>query len=214
MERIVCVIIGYVFGLFQTGYLYGKKHNVDIRKQGSGNAGTTNALRTMGWRAGLITFLGDCFKCVFAIIVVHLIYGTSHADMIPLLALYTGMGVILGHNFPFYMNFKGGKGIAATAGLLLSTTNIWMVLICLAAFLGIVGITRYVSLGSLAVVTIYLVEIVIYGQMGGFGIASNYLYEMYAIAAFLMLLAFFKHRANIKRLLSGTENKLSVGKNK
>ena len=62
MERLICVMIGYVFGLFQTGYIYGKMHNIDIRKQGSGNAGTTNALRTMGWKAGLVTFLGDCFK--------------------------------------------------------------------------------------------------------------------------------------------------------
>ncbi|MEO2262309.1 glycerol-3-phosphate 1-O-acyltransferase PlsY [Lachnospiraceae bacterium HCP28S3_F9] len=214
MERLICVMIGYVFGLFQTGYIYGKMHNIDIRKQGSGNAGTTNALRTMGWKAGLVTFLGDCFKCVFAVVIVHLLYGKTHADMIPLLAMYAGMGAVLGHNYPFYLKFKGGKGIAATAGLLVSTTNVWMVLICLVAFVAIVGVTRYVSLGSLAVVIIYLVEVVVYGQMGGFGVAANYLCEMYAIAAFLMLSAFFKHRANIQRLLSGTENKLSVGKNK
>ncbi len=214
MERLICVMIGYVFGLFQTGYIYGKMHNIDIRKQGSGNAGTTNALRTMGWKAGLVTFLGDCFKCVFAVVIVHLLYGKTHADMIPLLAMYAGMGAVLGHNYPFYLKFKGGKGIAATAGLLISTTNVWMVLICLVAFVAIVGVTRYVSLGSLAVVIIYLVEVVVYGQMGGFGVAANYLWEMYAIAAFLMLSAFFKHRANIQRLLSGTENKLSVGKNK
>lgn len=214
MERLICVMIGYVFGLFQTGYIYGKMHNIDIRKQGSGNAGTTNALRTMGWKAGLVTFLGDCFKCVFAVVVVHLLYGKTHADMIPLLAMYAGMGAVLGHNYPFYLKFKGGKGIAATAGLLVSTTNVWMVLVCLVAFVAIVGVTRYVSLGSLAVVIIYLVEVVVYGQMGGFGVAANYLWEMYAIAAFLMLSAFFKHRANIQRLLSGTENKLSVGKNK
>ena len=214
MERLICVMIGYVFGLFQTGYIYGKMHNIDIRKQGSGNAGTTNALRTMGWKAGLVTFLGDCFKCVFAVVIVHLLYGKTHADMIPLLAMYAGMGAVLGHNYPFYLKFKGGKGIAATAGLLVSTTNVWMVLICLVAFVAIVGVTRYVSLGSLAVVIIYLVEVVVYGQMGGFGVAANYLCEMYAIAAFLMLSAFFKHRANIQRLLSVTENKLSVGKNK
>ena len=162
MERFICVIIGYAFGLLQTGYLYGKLHHVDIRKQGSGNAGTTNALRTMGWKAGLVTLLGDCFKCVLAVVVVHLLYGKSHADMMPLLAMYAGMGVVLGHNYPFYLKFKGGKGIAATAGLIVSTTNVWMVLICLAAFVGVVGITRYVSLGSLLVVIIYLAEVLIY----------------------------------------------------
>lgn len=214
MERFICVIIGYAFGLLQTGYIYGKAHQVDIRQEGSGNAGTTNALRTMGWQAGAVTFLGDCFKCVFAVLAVYLIYGKTHADIFPLLKMYAGMGVILGHNFPFYLNFKGGKGIAATAGLLISTVNIWMVLICLAAFVCVVAITRYVSLGSLVVVTIYLIEIVIYGQMGNFHLTGRTLYELYGVVGFLTILAFYRHKENIKRLLSGTENKISAGKSK
>lgn len=214
MERLVCVAIGYVFGLFQTGYIYGKLHHVDIRQHGSGNAGTTNALRTLGWKAGLITFLGDAFKCIFAVLAARLLFGNSHPDILPVLAMYAGMGAVLGHNYPFYLKFKGGKGIAATAGLLASTVNIWMVLICLVVFVGTVAVTRYVSLGSLFVVIIYLAEVVLYGQAGGFGVEAPYVYEMYAVAAFLMLSAFYKHRENIKRLLSGTENKLSFGKNK
>ena len=212
MERFICLLIGYAFGLIQTGYIYGKMKGVDIRKEGSGNAGSTNALRTMGIKAGLVTLLGDCFKCVFAVVTVYLIYGKTYADIFPLLAMYAGMGAVLGHNYPFYLNFKGGKGIAATAGLILSTTNVWMVLICLFAFLGIVAVTRYVSLGSLAVVIIYLIDVVVYGQMGGFGVKLPYLYEMYGIAAFLMLSAFYKHKANIVRLMNGTENKISIGK--
>lgn len=214
MERIICVIIGYAFGLLQTGYLYGKLHKIDIRKEGSGNAGTTNALRTLGWKAGLVTFLGDSFKCIFAVVVVHLLYTESHPHMVPMLAMYAGMGAVLGHNYPFYMKFKGGKGIAATAGLLASTMNLPMVLICLAAFVVVVAVTRYVSLGSLVIVVIYLAEVIYLGQSGFYGIEANYLYEMYAVAAFLMISAFFKHRANIQRLLNGTENKISVGKNK
>ncbi len=214
MERIICVVIGYVFGLFQTGYLYGKLHNVDIRTMGSGNAGTTNALRTMGWKAGAITFLGDAFKCIFAVLFVKLIYGDSHADILPMLAMYTGMGAVLGHNYPFYMKFKGGKGIAATAGLLASTLNLGLVVVCALSFAVPVLITRYVSLGSLVVVTTYLACVVGYGQVGGFGVSEACLYEMYTIAAFLMVLAFFKHRANIKRLMNGTENKISIGKKK
>ena len=168
MERIICVAIGYLFGLLQTGYLYGKTQHVDIRKEGSGNAGTTNALRTMGWKAGAITFLGDCFKCVLAVAATYFIYGKTQEDIWSLLMIYTGAGVILGHNFPFYMKFKGGKGIAATAGLIISTLSLPMVLVCLVAFVGIVGVTRYVSLGSLAIVVIYLVEIIICGQTGRF----------------------------------------------
>lgn len=214
MERIICVCIGYAFGLLQTGYLYGKLHHIDIRKQGSGNAGTTNALRTLGWKAGVVTLLGDAFKCVFAVSAVHLLYKNSRTDILPLLSMYAGMGAVLGHNYPFYMKFKGGKGIAATAGLILSTTTPVMVLICLGVFVGIVAVTRYVSLGSLVVVIIYLLEIIYRGQTGAYGMEENYLYEMYGIAALLMASAFFKHRENIKRLLHGTENKISVGKSK
>ena len=98
MERIICVLIGYAFGLFQTGYIYGKAHNIDIRSQGSGNAGTTNALRTLGWKAGVATLLGDAFKCVFAVLTVQAIYRNSCGDIQPLLSMYAGMGAVLGHN--------------------------------------------------------------------------------------------------------------------
>lgn len=212
MERLICLVIGYVFGLIQTGYFYGKCQHMDIRKYGSGNAGTTNVLRTLGWKAGAITFLGDCFKCVFAVVLVHLIFGKTHGDILPVLAMYTGMGAVLGHNYPFYMNFKGGKGIAVTAGLIVSTTNIWIVLICAATFIGLVAVTRYVSVGSLTVVIVYLICVVIYGQMGGYHVSGGHLYEIYAIAVLLVISAFYKHKANIGRLMNGTENKLSVGK--
>lgn len=214
MERIISVLIGYAFGLIQTGYLYGKTQHVDIRKQGSGNAGTTNALRTLGWKAGAVTFLGDCFKCVFAVVVVYFLFGKANSEMCPVYAMYAGIGAVLGHNYPFYMNFKGGKGIAATAGIIVSTTNIWIVLICLVVFVGIVAITRYVSVGSLVVVIVYFISVVVYGQMGGFGVTGTHLYEIYILAAVLVVSAFYKHKENIKRLLSGTENKLSVGKKK
>ena len=214
MERIICLIIGYVFGLFQTGYFVGKAHHMDIRKHGSGNAGSTNALRVLGWGAGITTFIGDCFKCVLAILLVTFLFKDRCPQMLPLLRLYAGAGATLGHNFPFYMNFKGGKGIAATAGLLLSTTNWWMVLICLVAFVTIVAVTRYVSVGSLVVVILYFLEILYLGQTGAFGMDAAHVYELYGIVVFLSVLAFYKHRANIQRLLNGTENKLSVGKNK
>ena len=155
MERLVCVIIGYAFGLIETGYFYGRLHHIDIRKQGSGNVGTTNALRTLGWKAGLVTFLGDSFKCIFAVLLVRFLYRNAYADtdMLSLLSMYAGLGAVLGHNYPFYMKFKGGKGIAVTAGLIVSTTNIWMVLICVVVFAGTVAATRYVSVGSLLVVS-------------------------------------------------------------
>lgn len=214
MVRLICVLIGYAFGLIQTGYLYGKSQHVDIRKHGSGNAGTTNALRTLGWKAGIITFLGDCFKCVIAVVLVRLLFASSHPDILPVLSMYTGMGAVLGHNYPFYMNFKGGKGIAVTAGLIVSTTNIWIVLICAVVFLGLVAGTRYVSLGSLTVVVVYFISVIVYGQMGGYHVSGSFLYEIYVIAFLLVVSAFYKHKANIKRLLAGNENKLSIGNKK
>ena len=214
MERIICLAIGYLFGMFQTSYIIGKIHHMDIRQYGSGNAGTTNALRTLGKKAGAMTLIGDMLKCVIAILIVDAVFKNRYQEILPLLGMYTAAGCVLGHNFPFYMKFKGGKGIAATAGLIISTLSLPMVLVCLVAFVGIVGVTRYVSLGSLAIVVIYLVEIIICGQTGRFQMEPAYLYEMYAVAACLMLLAFYKHKANIKRLLNGTENKLSVGKHK
>jgi len=81
MERIICLAIGYVFGLLQTGYIYGKMHNIDIRQHGSGNAGTTNALRVLGKKAGLIVFLGDAFKTIFACLAARIIF-KEHADWI------------------------------------------------------------------------------------------------------------------------------------
>ena len=84
MERIVCILIGYIFGLFQTGYLYGRMNHVDIRKMGSGNAGSTNALRTLGVKAGVCTFLGDSFKCIFAVLAVRLIFGGNYGEILPL----------------------------------------------------------------------------------------------------------------------------------
>lgn len=212
MERLICIVIGYLFGIIQTGYIYGKINHIDIRKHGSGNAGTTNALRTLGWKAGAITFVGDCLKCILAVASVRLIFAGS--DYIELLALYAGLGAVLGHNFPFYLNFKGGKGIASTAGLILAVNPV-MFLVIAVVFVATVLLTQYVSLGSLIIMVLFVVQVVIYGQMGGFHLAGAELIEFYAIVVVLALLAFWRHWENIKRLLNGTENKtnlLKIGK--
>ena len=211
MERLICLGIGYVFGLFQTGYIYGRMHGMDIRKHGSGNAGSTNALRTMGVKAGAITLLGDCFKCVIAVLVVRGIFASRCPEILPLLSLYAGFGAVLGHNYPFYLGFKGGKGIAATAGMIL-VTDLRMAAVCLVVFVVIVAVTRYVSLGSLVVTVLFLAGLVICGQMGEFGMTQNYLFEMYGVGLLFTLSAFFQHRANIKRLREGTENKIGLKK--
>ena len=212
MERVICLIIGYVFGLFQTAYFYGKMHGIDIRQHGSGNAGTTNTLRVLGTKAGLIVLAGDCLKCMAAIWVVKLLFGASHPEIVYLLKLYAAAGAILGHNYPFYLGFKGGKGIAATAGLILAF-HPYFIVMGVAVFFGIFFTTHYVSLGSLLVYVGLMIEMVVSGQMGLFaGMSQIQLYEMYGITAFLAIMAYWKHRENIVRLLHGNERKTYLTK--
>lgn len=199
-------MIGYVFGLFQTAYLYGKLHGIDIRNYGSGNAGTTNTLRTLGTKAGLIVLLGDIMKCILAIVLTNMLFQNSHPDEIYLLKIYAAAGAILGHNFPFYLHFKGGKGIAATAGMILSF-HPWLIPMGVILFFGTFFTTHYVSLGSLLVYAGFMIELVVLGQMGIFGMPQKALIEMYVIAGFLTVMAYYKHKDNIKRLLGGTERK-------
>ena len=213
MERLICLAIGYLFGLFQTSYIYGRMHGIDIRNYGSGNAGTTNMLRTLGTGAGAVTFLGDAFKCVFAVLAVRLIFRGTHADILPLLSLYAAAGVILGHNFPFYLKFRGGKGIAATAGLILSLDPV-MTLLALIVFTVTLLATHYVSLGSLLIYVGFFAELVIFGQCGVFDMTQRYLNEMYVIGLLLTLLAFWMHRENIRRLMRGEEQKTYLFKKK
>lgn len=213
VERLICIAIGYICGLFQTSYLYGRANGIDIRDYGSGNAGTTNALRTLGAKAGAVTFLGDCFKCVIAVLIVRMLFGSSHQDIIRLLGLYASAGAILGHNFPFYLKFKGGKGIACTAGLLVSFD--WrLTLAALVVFLLAFFTTHYVSLGSILVYAVFVAGLVIMGQTGQLEMDTAHIHEMYIVALLLAALAFYKHRANIVRLIHGNENKTYLKKKK
>lgn len=211
MERIVCLAIGYVCGLFQTAFIYGKAHGIDIREHGSGNAGTTNALRVLGKKAGMIVLLGDILKTITAMVVCRLIFRNSAAQLLPLLSLYAATGAILGHNFPFYMNFKGGKGIAATAGMMLAFD--WrFTLVGTILFFSTFFITHYVSLGSLFVYAGFMIELLVFGQLGLFHMEQPLVYELYAVGAFLTIMAYARHRENIKRLIKGEERKTYLHK--
>ncbi len=211
MERLICIVIGYIFGLFQTAFIYGKLHGIDIREHGSGNAGTTNALRVLGTKAGLIVFAGDVLKCVLAVVLCSILFGAQHPQEHYLLKLYAATGAILGHNFPFYLNFKGGKGIAATAGFIASFHPTFIpvgILLFGGAFL----LTHYVSLGSLLVYAGVMIQMVISGQLGLFHTNQQILNEMYLITAFLTVMAYYKHKENIVRLLHKNERKTYLTK--
>ncbi len=210
MERVICLAMGYVFGLFQTGYLYSKAHNMDIRNYGSGNSGSTNVLRVMGVKAGLIVFIGDSFKMIFACLLTRYLF-REQPTLVYVYLAYTGFGVILGHNFPFYMGFKGGKGIAASAGLLAAMD--WRgMLVALVVFVAVVAVTRYVSLGSILVMLVFSVGMVFFGIKGDFGIEESALPEFCVMVQVISIMGIWRHRTNIKRLLSGTENKLGAKK--
>ncbi len=211
LERILCIVIGYCFGLFQTGYIYGRLHGIDIRTQGSGNAGTTNALRTLGKKAGAITFLGDVLKCAIAIGVGYLLVGRLHPEIATVLKFYTGVGVIVGHNYPFYLKFKGGKGIAASGGMMLGL-HPFFALLGIITFASAFTLTHYVSVGSLFMYASFLIEVVVFGQLGYFHIPAEQLTEIYIIIALLTAEAYYKHIPNIKRLIHKEEGKIYLFK--
>lgn len=214
MIRLICLLIGYGFGLFQTAFFYGKLHGIDIRTMGSGNAGTTNTLRVLGTKAGIIVLIGDIVKTMLAIGVVRLLVVPASPQQEYLLIMYTAAGAILGHNFPFYMGFRGGKGIAATAGMIFSF-HPWFIPVTLVLFLGAFLLTHYVSLGSLLVYAGFVIQLIVMGEKGYLGdLSGNLRVEMYVLAVLLLLMAYWKHRENIVRLVTHTERKTYLFKKK
>ena len=196
MIPVICVLLGYCIGCIQSAYFVGRfSANVDLRQYGSGNLGTTNALRVLGKKAGAITFVCDILKSVMGFLVCHMLFANA-----ALAGLYGCVGVILGHDFPFYLKFKGGKGIACMIGLVLCLSSVTWYLPASAFGIGIVciGATRYVSLGSMAFAV--MIPIVLY--------KVHFPLEGVAVTACLSALALYQHRGNIVRILSGNENKL------
>lgn len=213
LVRVICLVIGYLFGMFESGYFYAKLHGTDIRKQGSGNSGSTNVLRVMGKKAGAIVLFFDVMKAILACLVVRLLFSGNEVPIL-LLVLYTGLGVVLGHNYPFYLNFKGGKGIAATGGCVLAIGDWRLTILCLSIFLIVVLVSRYVSLGSLVGVAALFLSWVSFTQLGMIDLLPQYYFESYVVMFLFTALAFVRHRTNIQRLIAGNENKIFSKKEK
>ncbi|MCR5609312.1 MAG: glycerol-3-phosphate 1-O-acyltransferase PlsY [Lachnospiraceae bacterium] len=210
-DIIKCLLVGYLFGCISTSYLIGKLYNIDIREHGSGNAGTTNTMRVLGKKAGIMVYLGDCIKCAIAILIMISVLGKKYeslpnaTDMVQLIKLVTGFGAVLGHNYPFWLKFKGGKGIAVTSAVIIIfclPADWYVPIICIIAFTGIFRTTRYVSLGSLTVITMFLLYVAI-------AYTGSEVYGKLLFFTFLFTASgFYTHKSNIKRLMNGTENKL------
>ena len=208
VERGISLLIGYFFGMFLSGFFIGKSKDVDIRTQGSGNVGTTNTMRILGLRVGAITLLLDSLKCILALLVVWALFHTRQPEHIRLLMLYGAFGEILGHDFPVFMKFKGGKGIATSFGMLIVLYPQFLP-VCVLLFAVAVGVTRFVSLGSILAAAAVMVQVIVFGQMGLLSYPATDLLEAQVITVGIGILAIYLHKSNIKRLLSGTENKLS-----
>lgn len=205
MLRILLLIIGYFIGNLESGYLFGKHKNMDIRNYGSGNAGATNTLRVLGVKAGLIVFLGDFSKSLIPCLIVRYIF-RDNVSLSYIYMLYIGLGVVLGHNFPFYLGFKGGKGVASTAGIIMAL-DYRIAGICLVLFILVVAITRFVSLASM-IVMITLIICANLFVINDYGFLDKSPLEFRILVAVTGLLSIFMHRTNIKRLIDGNENKI------
>lgn len=205
---IVVTIIAYLIGSISSSVIISKKMaGFDVRKKGSGNAGTTNVLRSVGKKAAIITLICDVLKGVVAILVAYFV-GLIFKDKIDkaLLLQLAGLTVIIGHTFPIFFGFKGGKGIATALGVLLVTN--WNIgLICLVFALVLMALTRIVSLGSIAAAVLFPI-LVMFMPHTAYLVDGNYILFSILIA----ILVIFNHRANVKRLLEGEENKLDFSK--
>jgi len=173
----------------------GRLKKIDVRHHGSGNAGTTNTIRVMGFKYGLLVFVVDVLKAVAAYLLCLQLFGEVYAGV------FAGLGVLLGHNFPFYLKFAGGKGIASSLGVMMALD--WRA--ALPVFgVGVVILwaTRYVSLTSLVMLTLFPAAIYFFGHYP----------ETIGVTIFMAAMAFYLHRGNIKRLANGTERKIFAKK--
>lgn len=214
LNYIVIAVVAYLIGSISFSIIFTKKFaGFDVREKGSGNAGSTNVLRTAGKIPALLTLICDTLKGVVAVAIGLLIGEMVKADANTraILVEIAGAFVIIGHTFPIFFGFKGGKGVATSLGILLMT-NWQLGLICLVFALVLMALTRVVSMGSIAAAILYPILTLFVGG-GHYIVESSGLGNGYFIySVILAVIVIFNHRENIKRILSGTENKISFNK--
>lgn len=192
MNQILTLLISYFVGTISGSYIIGNLFlNKDIRKYGSGNAGTTNAMRVLGKKAGVLTFLIDFLKGALVTLIIRKIFGDEY---VPLAIL----GAVMGHDFPFYMKFKGGKGVATTLGAL-ALFNFPLTLICYVVWVLGTVLTKMVSVGS---ILFFVSIIIVYSFMSNLAMSNILIIDIIA------LIGIIRHKDNIKRIIAGNENKI------
>lgn len=199
IKYIIVAVVSYLLGNISTGVIIARAFGVkDIRKEGSGNAGTTNVLRTLGWLPSVLTLVGDCLKGMIACLIGKFVIGEVGM-------LMAGLCVTLGHDFPVFLGFKGGKGIATSLGMILVISPA-LALSLLAVEIVIIAVTRYVSLASLSVTVAYpLLNIIMFRGNENYG-----WYVFFAVVC--GLLSLYCHRGNLMRLIRHEENRLDFRK--
>lgn len=208
---IIMVIIAYLIGSVNFSILISKKMaGFDVREKGSGNAGSTNVLRTVGKKAALITLVCDILKGVISVLIALLVgkiagESANSAIVVEIAAL----AVVIGHTFPVFFGFRGGKGVATSLGVILIVN--WKIgLICLVFALALMALTRMVSLGSISASVLFAVLTMFIRDSYIGGIEFDFSFIIFGIL--LAALVIFNHRTNLKRIINGTENKLNFKK--
>lgn len=196
IQHLLPAVIGYLLGSISTGIVYSRYFlGKDVRTAGSKNAGASNMLRVHGVKSGVITFAGDCVKAIIAIIVGKLLGGQTGA-------MIAGLFVVLGHNWPLFFSFKGGKGIACCSAVFILCYPVWGIISAAVAILTIC-IWRFISLGSLVMTALYALLLLFFEGVWPVGVWG----------VILMVLAFYRHHGNIARLFHGTERKIGQKEN-
>ena len=208
---IIMAIIAYLIGSVNFSVILSKKMaGFDVREKGSGNAGSTNMLRSVGKKAAAITLICDILKGVVSIGIAILLGNVIENMNRELLLQIAGIAVVTGHTFPIFFGFKGGKGIATSLGVLL-TINWQIGLICLVFALILIALTKMVSVGSISAGILFPVLVAFINQNYIVPTSnSNWSYLIFSII--IALLVIFNHRANVQRILNGTENRISFKK--
>lgn len=198
---VITGVVAYLLGSVSTGILVAQKnHGPNLREVGSKNTGASNVLRTMGLKSGLITFVGDCGKAALACLIGRWLLAPYGASLYG--AMLAGLLVILGHNWPVFFQFKGGKGVASSCGVMLVCFPLPAV-ICFVFCLALIYLSKYISLGSMSMLTLYAILVSFQHPGDGLIIAWSV-----ALAALCIL----RHRTNIQRLCKGEENRLGSKK--
>jgi len=189
---ILVAVAAYLLGSISTGLLVAKIMNgPNLREVGSKNTGASNALRTMGVKGGALTFTGDVLKALVATLLGQLLLGHQGA-------MWAGLFAVLGHNWPIFFQFKGGKGVASTCAVML-VCFWWQAIICYVVTIALIAVTKFISLGSITLVSLYFLLV-------AFTCGGDWMSILWA--AVMAGICIWRHRANIKRLLSGSEAKI------